>query len=103
MFDNARTPHEERAEAEQPLPLLRANLAVALDVKPVTTATMHVTDWPQAQKEDPVLYRVVKNLRAPEATFKAALRPVLDRKAVSVLPQGQGRGAPRDARSDALL
>ena len=43
-------------------------------------ATINVTDWKQEQKEDPVLYQVVKHLRAPHEMFKAALHKVLDKK-----------------------
>ena len=46
-------------------------------------ATTNVTDWKQEQKEDPVLYQVVKHLRAPCKTFKAALHKVLDKKATT--------------------
>ena len=46
-------------------------------------ATTNVTDWKQEQKEDPVLYQVVKHLRAPHEMFKAALNKVLDKKATA--------------------
>ena len=46
-------------------------------------ATTNVTDWKQEQKEDPILYQVVKHLRAPCKTFKAALHNVLDKKATA--------------------
>ena len=46
-------------------------------------ATTNVTDWKQEQKEDPVLYQVVKHLRAPLEMFKAALHKVLDKKATT--------------------
>ena len=46
-------------------------------------ATTNVTDWKLEQKEDPVLYQVVKHLRAPRETFKAALHKVLDKKATA--------------------
>ena len=46
-------------------------------------ATTNVTDWKQEQKEDPVLYQVVKHLRVPCKTFKAALHKVLDKKATA--------------------
>ena len=51
--------------------------------RPVRLATTNVTDWKQEQKEDPVLYQVVKYLRAPHETFKAALHKVLDKKATT--------------------
>ena len=43
----------------------------------------NVTDWKQEQKEDPVLYQVVKHLRVPHETFKADLHKVLDKMATS--------------------
>ena len=46
-------------------------------------ATTNVTDWKQEQKEDPVLYQVVKHLRVPHEMFKAALHKVLDKKATT--------------------
>ena len=46
-------------------------------------ATTNVTDWKQEQKEDPVLYQVVKHLRVPCEMFKAALHKVLDKKATA--------------------
>ena len=46
-------------------------------------ATTNVTDWRQEQKEDPVLYQVVKHLRVSHEVFKAALHEVLDKKATA--------------------
>ena len=46
-------------------------------------ATTNVTDWKQEQKEDPVLYQVVKHLRAPCEMFKTAQHKVLDKKATA--------------------
>ena len=46
-------------------------------------ATTNVTDWKLEQKEDPVLYQVVKHLRVPREMFKAALHKVLDKKATA--------------------
>ena len=51
--------------------------------RPARLATTNVTDWKQEQKEDPVLYQVVKHLRVPCEMFKAALHKVLDRKATT--------------------
>ena len=51
--------------------------------RPTRLATTNVTDWKQKQKEDPVLYQVVKHLRAPCEMFKAALHKVLDKKATA--------------------
>ena len=55
-----------------------------VEARPARLATTNVTDWKQEQKEDPVLYQVVKHLRAPHKTLKAALCKVLDKKATSV-------------------
>ena len=51
--------------------------------RPARLATANVTDWKQEQKKDPVLYQVVKHLRAPHDMFKAALHKVLDKKATA--------------------
>ena len=51
--------------------------------RPARLATTNVTDWKLEQKDDPVLYQVVKHLRAPCETFKAALHKVLDKKATA--------------------
>ena len=51
--------------------------------RPARLATTNVTDWKQEQKEDSVLYQVVKHLRAPHEMFKAALHKVLDKKATA--------------------
>ena len=55
----------------------------AVGARPVRLATTNVTDWKQEEKEDPVLYQVVKHLRAPHEMFKAALHKVLDKKATT--------------------
>ena len=55
----------------------------AVGARPARLATTNVTDWKQEQKEDPVLYQVVKYLRAPHEAFKAALHKVLDKKATA--------------------
>ena len=83
VLNNAIMPIEEHAEqGVQPSPdcqdvcqeeMVEARLA--------RLATTNVTDWKQEQKEDPVLYQVVKHLRVPHEMFKAALHKVLDKKA----------------------
>ena len=85
VLDNAIMPIEEHAEqGVWPTPdcqdvcqkeIVGARLA--------GLATTNVTDWKQEQKEDPVLYQVVKHLRAPCKTFKAALLKMLDKKATA--------------------
>ena len=51
--------------------------------RPARLTTTNVTDWKQEQKEDSVLYQVVKHLRVPREMFKAALHKVLDKKATA--------------------
>ena len=80
ILDNAVEPIESRAEAgTQPL---QTALAEALEARPARLSTVHVTDWKKAQKEDPVLYQVVKNLKAPREQFKEALKPLIEKKSV---------------------
>ena len=54
-----------------------------VEARPARLATTNVTDWKLEQKEDPVLYQVVKHLRAPGEMFRAALHKVLDKKATA--------------------
>ena len=54
-----------------------------VEARPARLATTNVTDWKQEQKEDPVLYQVLKHLRVPHGMFKAALHKVLDKKATA--------------------
>ena len=54
-----------------------------VEARPRRLATTNVTDWKLEQKEDPVLYQVVKHLRVPREMFKAALHKVLDKKATA--------------------
>ena len=54
-----------------------------VEARPARLATTNVTDWKLEQKEDPVLYQVVKHLRALHEMFKAALHKVLDKKATA--------------------
>ena len=54
-----------------------------VEARSTRLATTNVTNWKQEQKEYPVLYQVVKHLRAPCEMFKAALHKVLDKKATA--------------------
>ena len=54
-----------------------------VEARPTRLAATNVTDWKLEQKEDPVLYQVVKHLRVPCEMFKAALHKVLDKKATT--------------------
>ena len=46
-------------------------------------ATTNVIDWKLEQKEDPVLYQVVKHRKASCETFKETLLKVTDQKATT--------------------
>ena len=85
VLDNAITPIEECAEqGVWPTPdCQEVCQEETVGARPARLATTNVTDWKQEQKEDPVLYQVVKHLRAPCETFKAALHKVLDKKATA--------------------
>ena len=83
VLKNARTPITERGEAAQirsevglDLPLAQSCLAETLTTCPARMTTLHVIDWKQAQKDDPVLYVIVQNLRSPLGQFKDALKHV---------------------------
>ena len=85
VLDNAITPIEECTEqgvwpSSDCQEVCQEEMVGA---RPARLATTNVTDWKQEQKEDPVLYQVVKHLRAPRKTFKAALHKVLDKKATT--------------------
>ena len=63
VLDNAITPLTDRAEqGVQPNPdCQNACQEETLGARPVRLATTNVTDWKLEQKEDPVLYQVVKH------------------------------------------
>ena len=89
VLDNARTPIMERGEAAQiraevglDLPPAQACLAETLTTCPAHMTTLHITDWKQAQKDDPVLFAIVKNLRSSLNQFKDALKHVLHQKSI---------------------
>ena len=89
VLDNACIPIMDRGEAAPiraevglDLPPAQACLAETLTACPAWMTTLHVTDWKQAQKDDPTLYAVVKNLRSPLDQFKDALKHVLDQKSI---------------------
>ena len=85
VLDNAITPLVNRAEEGlQPNPgCQNACQEETLDARPVRLATTNVTDWKLEQKEDPVLYQVVKHRKASRETFKEALLKVTDQKATT--------------------
>ena len=85
ILDNTITPLEERAElGVRPNPEgMNANQEEAVATRAAKLASTNIIDWKVEQKEDPVLYQVVKHLRAPRETFKEALLTVLDKKATA--------------------
>ena len=85
VLDNAITPIKECAEqGVQPSSDCQdVCQKQTVEARPTRLATTNVTDWKQEQKEDLVLYQVVKHLRAPREMFKAALHKVLDKKATT--------------------
>ena len=85
VLNNAITPIKERAEQGvwPGSDCQDVCQEEAVGARPARLATTNVTDWKQEQKEDPVLYQVVKHLRAPCEMFKAALHKVLDKKATA--------------------
>ena len=85
VLDNAITPLEERAElGVRPNPEgMKANQEEAVVARAAKLASTNIIDWKVEQKDDPVLYQVVKHLRAPRETFKEALLTVLDKKATT--------------------
>ena len=85
ILDNAITPIKECAEqGVQPTPDCQEVCQETAGARPARLATTNITDWKQEQKEDPVLYHVVKHLRVPHEMYKATLHKVLDKKATTV-------------------
>ena len=85
VLDNAITPIKEHAEqgvwpSSDCQDVCQEEV---VEARPARLATTNVTDWKLEQKEDPVLYQVVKHLRVPHETFQAALHKVLDKKATA--------------------
>ena len=85
ILDNAIMPIEERAEqgVRPSSDCQDVCQEETVEARPARLGTTNVTDWKLEQKEVPVLYQVVKHLRAPHKTFKAALHEVLDKKATA--------------------
>ena len=85
VLDNAIMPIEEHAEqgvrpSSDGQDVCQKEM---VETRPARLATTNVTDWKLEQKEDPVLYQVVKHLRVPCKMFKTALHKVLDKKATA--------------------
>ena len=60
---------------------VRACLAETLSTYPVKYTTLQVVDWKKAQREDPALSTLIKNLRYSKEDFMWAMHKVLDPKA----------------------
>ena len=93
VLDNAITPLEERAElGVRPNPESgNANQEEAVAARAARLASTNIIDWKVEQKDDPVLYQVVKHLRASGEVFKEALLTVLDKKAVTAYVKAKGQ------------
>ena len=85
VLDNAFMPLVDRAEqGVRPDPgRQNACQGETLDARPARLATTNVTDWKLEQKEDPILYQVVKHQKASRETFKEALLKLTDQKATT--------------------
>ena len=85
VLGNAITPLTDRAEIGlRPNPNCQTvPQEGTIGAKLARLATTNVTDWKLKQKEDPVLYQVVKHQKASQEVFKEALMKVTDRKAVA--------------------
>ena len=81
MLDNADTPITERAERGGNVLPVRACLAETLSACPVKYTTFQVVDWKKAQREDPTLNTLIKNLRSSKEDFMRVMCKVLDFKA----------------------
>ena len=69
MLDNADTSIAERAEMGNDVPPIRACLAKTLSACPVKYTTLQVVDWKKAQRDDPALNTLVKNLMSSKEDF----------------------------------
>ena len=85
VLDTAVTPLVDRAgQGVRPnLGCQKACQEGTLDARPARLATINVIEWKLEQKEDPVLYQVVKHRKASCETFKEALLKVTDQKATT--------------------
>ena len=89
ILNNTTQPIKERAKADANH--LQVALANALDARPAKLSTIHVTDWKKAQKEDPVLYQVVKNLKAPKRTVPGGLKSLATQEVSEGVPPEEGQ------------
>ena len=93
ILDNATTPLEERAElgikptADGPVSSQQESLVA----RPARFATTNVTDWKLEQKEDPILYQVVKHHKSSHNDFREALASLTDRKSIDAFVKSKDR------------
>ena len=85
ILDNAIMPITDRAEHRvRPNPdCQQVCQTEALGARPAKLATTNITDWKLEQKEDPILYQVVKHWKASREIFKEALLKVTEKKATT--------------------
>ena len=81
LLDNADTSITERAKGESDALPIRACLAETLSACPVKYTTLQVLDWKKAQREDPALNALIKNLRSSKEDFMRVMCKVLNPKA----------------------
>ena len=81
MLDNADMPITERAKGEGNALPVRDCLAETLSACPVKYTTLQVVDWKKAQREDPALNTLIKNLRSSKEDFMRVMYKVLNPKA----------------------
>ena len=93
ILDNATTPLEERAKlgikptADGPVSFQQESLVA----RPARFATTNVTDWKLEQKEDPILYQVVKHRKGSHDDFQEALASLTDRKSIDAFVKSKDR------------
>ena len=91
MLDNANTPITERAEGGEEGGPVRACLAETLSACPAKYTTLQVVDWKKAQREDPALSTLVKNVRSSKEDFMRAMCKVLNPKAAQAYESWRDR------------
>ena len=89
MLDNAYTPITERAEGGDDALPIRACLAKTLSACPVKYTTLQVVDWKKAQREDPTLSTLVKNLRFSKEDFRGLCAKSLTPKLLGPMRVGE--------------
>ena len=93
ILDNATTPLKERAElgirptADGPVSPQQERLVA----RPARFATTNVTDWKLEQKEDSILYQVVKHRKGSHNDFQEALTSLTDRKSIDAFVKSKDR------------